>query len=93
MRLDDAFALFPDAAAFVITDIDRDGMLEGPDVAGLSRSVADSTVPVIASGGVATLDDVVALARIDGLAGIITGKALYEGRFTVAAALDALVPA
>ena len=47
-------------------------------------------VPVIASGGVASLDDVVALARVPGLAGVITGKALYDNRFTVAEALAAL---
>jgi phosphoribosylformimino-5-aminoimidazole carboxamide ribonucleotide (ProFAR) isomerase len=45
---------------------------------------------VIASGGVSSLDDVVALARIDNLGGVITGKALYEGRFTVREALEAL---
>jgi phosphoribosylformimino-5-aminoimidazole carboxamide ribotide isomerase len=91
LRLDDAYALFPTAAVFVITDIGRDGMLEGPDVAGLTHSAAVAGVPVIASGGVAELADIARLAEIDGLGGIITGKALYEGRFTVAAALDVLV--
>jgi phosphoribosylformimino-5-aminoimidazole carboxamide ribotide isomerase len=90
LRLDDAYGLFPRAAVFIITDIGRDGMLQGPDLNGLARSVALSAVPVIASGGVATIDDVVALGGIDGLAGIITGKALYEGRFSVPAALGAL---
>ncbi|MFK8025572.1 MAG: HisA/HisF-related TIM barrel protein [Ilumatobacter sp.] len=90
LRLDDAYSLFPTADVFVITDIGRDGMLEGPDVAGLVRSAALADSPVIASGGVATLDDVRALAAIPGLAGVITGKALYEGRFTVADALAAL---
>jgi phosphoribosylformimino-5-aminoimidazole carboxamide ribotide isomerase len=90
VRLDDALGRFPSAAAFVITDISRDGMLTGPDVGGLAAAVAATTVPVIASGGVATLDDVRALAAITGLGGIITGKALYEGRFTVAEALAAL---
>jgi len=90
VRLDDALALFPTAAAFVITDISRDGMLTGPDVLGLSRAVAATSVPVIASGGVSSVDDLVALAAIAGLGGIITGKAIYEGRFTVAEALAAL---
>ena len=90
VRLDDALVRFPSAAAFVITDISRDGMLTGPDVDGLTAAVAASPVPVIASGGVASLDDVVALARIPGLGGIITGKAVYEGRFTVADAVEAL---
>lgn len=91
VQLDDALGRFPTAAAFVITDISRDGMLSGPDLAGLARAVAATDVPVIASGGVATLDDIVALAGIAGLGGIITGKALYEGRFTVRDALDTLV--
>lgn len=87
VRLDDALGRFPAAAAFVITDIGRDGMLAGPDVDGLAAAVAATDVPVIASGGVATLDDVARLVSIDGLAGIITGRALYEGRFTVADAV------
>lgn len=90
LRLDEALGRFPAAAAFVITDISRDGMLVGPDVEGLAAAVAATSVPVIASGGVASLDDVVALAGIPGLGGIITGKAIYEGRFTVAEAVVAL---
>jgi phosphoribosylformimino-5-aminoimidazole carboxamide ribotide isomerase len=86
----DALAMFPTASAFVITDISRDGMLEGPDVEGLAAAVAASTIPVIASGGVSDLADVLALAQIPGLGGIITGKAIYEGRLDVAAAVTAL---
>jgi phosphoribosylformimino-5-aminoimidazole carboxamide ribotide isomerase len=90
MQLADALDRFPTAAAFVITDISRDGMLSGPDIGGLAAAVAATSTPVIASGGVSSLDDVVALAAIPGLAGVITGKALYEGRFTVAEAVRAL---
>lgn len=90
LRLDDAYGLFPTADVFVITDIGRDGMLEGPDVDGLTRSASAADAPVIASGGVATLDDISRLAEIPGLGGIITGKALYEGRFTVADAVARL---
>lgn len=90
LQLDDAYELFPTADVFVITDIGRDGMLEGPDIDGLTRSAAVADAPVIASGGVATLDDIEALARIPGLAGVITGTALYEGRFGVAEALASL---
>jgi phosphoribosylformimino-5-aminoimidazole carboxamide ribotide isomerase len=90
VHLDEALSMFPCAAAFVITDISRDGMLTGPDLDGLAAAVAAAPVPVIASGGVASLADIVALASIPGLGGIITGKALYEGRFTVRDALDAL---
>ena len=85
-----ALAWFPDAAAFVITDIGRDGMLQGPDVEGLRAAAAATSIPVIASGGVATLADVAALGQVPGIAGVITGKALYEGRFTVAQAVSAL---
>lgn len=85
-----ALAMFPAAAAFVITDIDRDGMLSGPDLAGLAAAVAATDRPVIASGGVAGIDDIVALARIDGLGGIITGKAVYEGRLAIEDALAVL---
>ena len=59
-------------------------------MAGLAAAVAATGTPVIASGGVGTLDDVRALAAIDGLHGIITGRALYEGRFRVADAIGIL---
>ena len=91
VSLTEALGWFPTADAFVITDIARDGMLAGPDLVGLAAAAAATAVPVIASGGVASLADVVALARVPGVAGVITGKALYEGRFTVAEAIAALV--
>lgn len=90
LHLDDAYALFPTAAVFVVTDISRDGMLDGPDVEGLARSAELAGAPVIASGGVARLADIARLAEIDGLGGVITGKALYEGRFAVADAVALL---
>lgn len=90
LRLDDAYELFPTAEVFVVTDIGRDGMLDGPDLAGLTRSARLAGSPVIASGGVAELSDIVDLCGIPGLGGIITGKALYEGRFTVDEAIVAL---
>ena len=93
VRLVDALADYPSAAAFVITDIARDGMLQGPDIEGLRAAVAATSTPVVASGGVSSIDDVVALAAIPGLGGIITGKAVYEGRFTVAEAVAALAAA
>ena len=80
---------FADAGvdAFVVTDISRDGTLEGPDLVGLRDVVEATPVGVIASGGVGTLDDLRALVAIEAegrrLAGAITGKAIYEGRFTV----------
>ncbi len=81
--------------AFVVTDIDRDGTLGGPDVAGLRRVLDTTSVEVIASGGVGTVDDLERLARLrgehgQGLGGVIVGKALYEGRFSVAEGVAAL---
>ena len=84
VELFDALTWFPTAAAFVITDIGRDGMLQGPDVDGLRAAAAATSIPIIASGGVATLADLIELGAVPGIAGVITGKALYEGRFTVA---------
>jgi phosphoribosylformimino-5-aminoimidazole carboxamide ribotide isomerase len=92
VALADAIEMFPTAAAFVITDIARDGTLAGPDVEGLAGAAAATDVPVIASGGVASLADLAAVARVPGVAGVIVGKALYEGRFHVAEALAALAP-
>jgi phosphoribosylformimino-5-aminoimidazole carboxamide ribonucleotide (ProFAR) isomerase len=63
-------------------------VLSGPDVSGYEELVARTSVPVIASGGVGSLDDLRALADV-GLAGAIVGKALYEGRFTVQEAVAA----
>ena len=86
----DMLASFPTAAAFVITDISRDGMLAGPDIDGLRSTAAATSVPVIASGGVGTLTDLRALSSAGGMEGVIVGKAIYEGRFTVAEAIGAL---
>ncbi len=81
-------------AAVIVTDIARDGALSGPDLAGLSAVLAATGLPVIASGGVATLDHLRALAGLRSgertLAGAIVGKALYEGRFGVEDALAAV---
>ena len=89
VKLVDAVSWFPNADAFIVTDIARDGTLEGPDVDGLDALSRTTTVGLIASGGVASLDDLRALSRLK-LAGVITGKALYEGRFTIPQALRAL---
>lgn len=82
---------FVGTGAFVVTDIARDGMLQGPDLDGYERLVSLTDTPIVASGGVATLDDLRALREI-GVAGVIVGKALYEGRFTVEEALAACRP-
>jgi len=91
VSLTEALAWFTDcASAYIITDIGRDGMLTGPDVHGLRAAAQATTVPVIASGGVATLADIALLAAVPGIAGVITGRALYEGRFDVVEALVAV---
>jgi phosphoribosyl isomerase A len=79
---------------FVYTEVARDGMLSGPAINSLERVLAATGRPVIASGGVSSLDDLRALAPLAarGLEGVIVGKALYAGRFTVAEALAALRP-
>ncbi|HUP84350.1 MAG TPA: 1-(5-phosphoribosyl)-5-[(5-phosphoribosylamino)methylideneamino] imidazole-4-carboxamide isomerase [Acidimicrobiales bacterium] len=79
---------FDGAASFVVTNIARDATLEGPDLDGLADVVRATATPVIASGGVGTLDDLRALTNA-GVDGVIVGKALYEERFTIEEALDA----
>lgn len=77
-------------ARYVVTDVTKDGTLQGPNLE-LLRKVAERTdKPVVASGGIATLDDIVALRTMvpHGVEGAITGKALYAGKFTLAQALD-----
>lgn len=82
------------AAALVVTEIGRDGTLEGPDLGQLESVLAAVEIPVIASGGVGTLADLATLSSlaVDGrrLSGVITGRAIYEGRFSVAEALTTL---
>jgi phosphoribosylformimino-5-aminoimidazole carboxamide ribotide isomerase len=83
-------------AALIVTEIGRDGTMAGPDLDQL-RAVLEATgIDVIASGGVGTLDDIRALAGLRAagrsLAGIIVGRAIYEGRFTVEEALRCLAP-
>lgn len=75
-------------AAIVYTDIATDGTLQGPNIEA-TRLIAESThVPVVASGGVGTLDDLAALRKLP-IQGAIVGKALYEDQFTIEEALEA----
>ncbi len=75
----------------VFTDIARDGMQCGIDVEAYRRVAALAGFPVVASGGISSLDDIAALALAgdESIEGAITGRALYEGNFTVAEALAA----
>lgn len=74
-------------ATIVYTDIGRDGLLLGPNVRAIELLRDRSPVPVIASGGVSDLDDVRRLAAI-GVAGIVIGRAIYEGALDLGAALE-----
>ena len=73
--------------AVVATSVARDGMLSGPDLAGLGAVLAATALPVVASGGVSGVEDLVVLARLEvagrTLAGAIVGKAIAEGRLSV----------
>ena len=90
----DVLAAAPGAEAAVVTQISTDGTLAGPDMELLSEALAATDVPVIASGGVGTLDDLRRLAdlRAGGraLAGAIVGRAIYERTVDLAEALAAL---
>lgn len=78
------------AAAIIYTDIARDGMLAGVNVAQTASLARATAIPVIASGGVAGVEDIVALRAAEaGIAGAILGRALYDGRVNPEAALAA----
>ncbi len=79
-------------AAIIYTDINRDGAMAGVNVAATSEIAGAVTTPIIASGGVSSLDDLRALKAVEasGIAGVISGRALYDGRIDPAAALRLL---
>jgi phosphoribosylformimino-5-aminoimidazole carboxamide ribotide isomerase len=83
---------FEDAgiAALIYTDIDRDGAMGGPNVAATEALARAVSIPVIASGGVSRLEDLVALRDTGVIAGAISGRALYDGALDLGAALAAL---
>jgi phosphoribosylformimino-5-aminoimidazole carboxamide ribotide isomerase len=84
---------FEDAgvAALIYTDIDRDGAMQGPNVAATAALARAVSIPVIASGGVSSYDDLRALKACGApLDGVISGRALYDGRIDVAQAVRLL---
>jgi phosphoribosylformimino-5-aminoimidazole carboxamide ribotide isomerase len=87
----DLAARFADAgvAALLFTDVGRDGLLKGCNIRATIALARHTTIPVIASGGVADITDILQLARSasEGIEGVITGRALYDGRLDLAAAL------
>lgn len=77
---------------YVVTDVSKDGTLTGPNLELLAQVCAATDAPVVASGGVSTIDDLTAIAGLvdQGVEGAIVGKALYAGRFTLPEALAAV---
>jgi phosphoribosylformimino-5-aminoimidazole carboxamide ribotide isomerase len=80
-------------AAIVVTEITRDGLMTGPDLTGYRKLLMTCPVPLVASGGVGSLDDLRRLGHLEAggrrLAGVIVGRAIYEGRFRVSDAVAA----
>ncbi|KRO87685.1 MAG: 1-(5-phosphoribosyl)-5-[(5-phosphoribosylamino)methylideneamino]imidazole-4-carboxamide isomerase [Paracoccaceae bacterium] len=83
---------FEDAgvAAVIYTDIDRDGAMQGPNIAATEALARAVSMPVIASGGVSQMSDLLALRDTGVIAGAISGRALYDGAINLTAALAAL---
>lgn len=83
---------FEDAgvAAIIYTDIDRDGAMQGPNIAATEALARAVTIPVIASGGVSSMQDLLALRETRAIAGAISGRALYDGAINLSEALRAL---
>ncbi|MDN4476211.1 bifunctional 1-(5-phosphoribosyl)-5-((5-phosphoribosylamino)methylideneamino)imidazole-4-carboxamide isomerase/phosphoribosylanthranilate isomerase PriA [Demequina sp. SYSU T00192] len=77
-------------ARYVVTDVKKDGMLSGPNLELLQQVCEATDAPVVASGGISSLDDIAALRTLTaaGIEGAIVGKALYNGNFTLPQALD-----
>ena len=77
-------------ARYIVTDVAKDGMLQGPNLELLRQVLARTNSPVVASGGISSLDDISKLCQLvtDGLEGTILGKALYAKRFTLEQALE-----
>jgi phosphoribosylformimino-5-aminoimidazole carboxamide ribotide isomerase len=91
VRIEEMAARFEDAgvAALLFTDVGRDGMLKGCNIDATVDLARATSIPVIASGGVAGISDIrmLSLFAKDGIEGVITGRALYDGRLDLAAAL------
>ncbi len=87
----DAARRFEDAgvAALLFTDVGRDGLLKGVNVSATAALARAVCLPVIASGGLADLAEIEALRCAPGIAGVIAGRALYDGRIALSAALEA----
>ncbi len=87
----EAVRMFEDAgcASFIYTDVSRDGTMSGPNVEALMRLTEATDLPVVASGGISSLEDLKTVARLRpyGVSGVIVGRALYEHKFTISEAM------
>ena len=94
LTVEDLAKRFVDAgvAAIIHTDIDRDGLLGGANVAASAALARAVPIPVIVSGGVSSIEDIKAVKAeaASGLAGVIAGRAIYDGRLDISAAIDVL---
>ena len=92
MMVTDLARAFEDAgiAAIIYTDIDRDGAMGGPNIAATEALARAVSVPVIASGGVSTMEDLTRLHATGVIAGAISGRALYDGAIDLNEALKTL---
>ena len=92
IQVTDLAKSFEDAgvAALIYTDIDRDGAMAGPNIAATEALARATTIPVIASGGVSHLADLIALRDTGRIAGAISGRALYDGALNLTEALHTL---
>jgi phosphoribosylformimino-5-aminoimidazole carboxamide ribonucleotide (ProFAR) isomerase len=83
----DAVRAFENAgvASFIYTDVGRDGTMQGPDLKGLEQMTEVTNLPIVASGGIASLEDLRQVARMtgEGISGAIVGRAFYEHKFSV----------
>jgi phosphoribosylformimino-5-aminoimidazole carboxamide ribotide isomerase len=74
----------------IYTDTLKDGTLKGPNIKGIKSLLKETGLKIIASGGISSLDDIYKLKKLEkqGLLGVIVGKALYDGKFTLSQAMS-----
>jgi len=92
IQVTDLARRFEDAgiAAIIYTDINRDGAMQGPNIQATADLARATRIPVIASGGVSSIDDLAQLKKTGVISGAISGRALYDGAIDLAEALDIL---
>ena len=73
----------------MVTDVSRDGMMSGPNLPLLEEVAARTDAAIVSSGGISSIEDIKAIAALGSVEGLIVGKALYQGAFTLEQALAA----